>query len=133
MHKSQADYDARRERIFGATKNEKGPARKRDAENDTSGVAPQQGARPTCEHAAGVDIFLTADQAVHGLLNLRSIRDPGRWLKRHGAPVALDTGHEKRFLAADVIRWAAEKFGPDESGRSTLAAIADSLAVTAAE
>jgi hypothetical protein len=89
------------------------------------GATTEPGASLTYETAAGTSFFLSGEQVVHSLLNLKGIRDPDRWLKRHKAPVALDTGHEKRFLAADILRWAAEKFAPEESSRRSLLALAE--------
>ena len=61
---------------------------------------------------AGPHVFLSAEEVVHDLLNMPSIGDPERWLKRHRAPVALNTGRIKRFLAAEILEWAKTKFGP---------------------
>ena len=82
------DYDARSREIFGKEMkiSSNTPARA-DAvsTSGTSSVKKENGARPTCEHAAGAHLFLNAEEVVHGLLNLSSIRDPDRWLKRHKA------------------------------------------------
>jgi hypothetical protein len=84
-------------------------------------------ARPSSTPLAVGTILHTATDVVHGLLNLRQITDPDRWLKRHGAPVALDTGGMKRYLAADILRWAAAKFGTCESSNRAMCSLAETL------
>ena len=75
---------------------------------------------------AGAGPLLTAEEVVHALLALMEIRDPERWLRRHGAPVALCAGHSKRYLAADVLEWAAGKFAPSEQSKQALLNLAAS-------
>lgn len=119
-------YDERARDVFGVHQSIR--SRERSApDNGAGGGIPKNDARPACEPAAGACILLTPEQVVHDLLNLRAIRDPGRWLKRHGAPVAIDTGHEKRFLAGEVLRWAAEKFCPGDASRESLKALGETF------
>lgn len=65
-------------------------------------------------------LLFTAVQVVHDVLALTEIRDAERWLKRHGAPVALDTGHTKRYLLPEILEWAAETFTPQEKSKAAL-------------
>ena len=125
-HKRNEQYAERFEQVFGDKPlrhdaSPDGSARVRTAAGGTA----EEFARPSLDRAAG-GFFLTAEEVVHDLLNLGNIRDPGRWLKRHKAPVALAAGGAKRYLAAHILRWAATRFCPNEQGRSTLLAIAES-------
>ena len=126
MRDTTTKYEERSREVFGTRQSPR--SRERSVpDNGAGGGIPKNDARPVCEPAAGARILLTPEQVVHDLLNLRAIRDPGRWLKRHGAPVAIDTGHEKRFLAAEVLQWAAAKFSPDEASRESLQALGESF------
>lgn len=125
-------YEARADAIFGERRGGKSqPPQVFNPTSGASGVPIDQGVRPQSERVAGAHFLLSADEAVHDLLNLREIRDPERWLKRHRAPVAIDTGHTKRFLAAEILRWAADKFAPADAGRQALRDLADSQFATA--
>lgn len=125
-NRRDAEYDVRCRQVFGS--HAAMPHRKIDNQSEdipatASGAEKYESARPTRDRAAGPGMLLSAEDVVHDLLNLPGITDPGRWLRRHGAPVALDTGHAKRYLAAQVIPWAAEKFASDEASRTALLAL----------
>ena len=122
---SGVSYDARIREVFGKKAMSGNPAQPPRSES-TSGTRTTT-AGPACETAAGASHFLTAEEVVHGLLNMPEICAPDRWLKRHKAPVALDMGHTKRFLAPQILRWAAEKFSPVGEGQKSVLALADSF------
>ena len=119
---SDNSYDARIREVFGKKAISDNPTQ--PPRNESTSGTGTTSARPACEAAAGAFHFLTGEEVVHGLLNMPKICDPDRWLKRHKAPVALDMGHSKRFLAAQILRWAAEKFSPANEGRKSLLTLA---------
>lgn len=94
---SDNSYDARIREVFGKKAISDNPTQ--PPRNESTSGTGTTSARPACEAAAGAFHFLTGEEVVHGLLNMPKICDPDRWLKRHKAPVALDMGHSKRFLA----------------------------------
>jgi hypothetical protein len=124
-----SSYEARYEGLFGKPlKN--AMAQQNEPERNT--IRADRGetadkARPAVRRPVGAGILLTAEEIVHGLFALSTISDPERWLKRHGAPVALDTGHAKRYLLADTLDWAAQLFAPTEQSRATLREIAEAI------
>ena len=132
---SDTNYDTRCTEVFGKSLRSAVPTfRERSVPSKgASGASMTNCASPACERAAGAGLLLSDEEIVHGLLNLPGIRDPGRWLKRHKAPVALNTGRVKRYLAADILRWAAETFVSGETSRKTLVAMADSLQISGNE
>jgi len=127
--KTSETYQERTSRLFGAmdappTLDRTAPNGKRQASAGGEQQIPE--ARPSTPLAVGT-FLLTGTDAVHGILNLPEITDPDRWLKRHGAPVAMNTGGMKRYLASDILRWAATKFGTSESGSRAMCSLADTL------
>jgi hypothetical protein len=126
--KTRADYSERFQQVFGTNPRPAGTTASEDSSqpNATTGGTEEKSARPLPDRSAG-GYLLTAQDVVHGLLNLREITDPDRWLKRHNAPVALAAGGVKRYVAAETLRWAAERFSPNEQGKRALLAIAESL------
>jgi hypothetical protein len=125
-----SDYAAQFERVFGAplARIERIKAAPETKADRCAGEGNEvEDARPTLGIPAGAAFLLTASAVVHEILGLREIRDPGRWLRRHGAPAALDTGHAKRYLAADVLDWASKRFAGDATSKRHLADLASSL------
>jgi hypothetical protein len=121
-------YEARRRQVFDRPdeRNYRTAQAARDTEN-ASGAGTKRDVRPSSGGIAGVRFLLSAEAVVHDLLNLSEIRDPERWLKRHGAPVAMDTRQCKRYLAPDVLRWAAAKFAPTAKSQAALLALAENI------
>src|SRR5215469_14942812 len=93
------EYDERRAALFGGAK------ASRSATVASRTVLPAGDGATTdarsSDHSATGGIFLTGAEVVHGLLRLNDIRDPDRWLRRHGAPVAFHTGSAKRYLPGE--------------------------------
>jgi hypothetical protein len=125
--KRRADYDARAQQIFETNKRTTFKQLAAQEAELVSGAETNGKVRPSCDGVAGDRFLLSAEAVVHGLLNLPVIRDPERWLKRHGAPVALHTGQYRRYLAADILGWAADKFAPTAASRAALLSIAQEL------
>lgn len=128
--KDSKQYADRFQQVFGAGPRLHGESEMSQlpATKTTVDGAAGLSARPLPDRAVG-GFLLTGEQVVHGLLNLRGIRDSDRWLKRHRAPAALTAGGVKRYLGAEVLRWAAAKFAPSEESKDALLAIAKSLEV----
>lgn len=132
--KQNEEYSARFKKIFRKKLEDVVPTQllAGPAPDETSADRGEtaEDARPTLRLPGGAGLLLTAKQIVHDVLALQEIRDPARWLKRHGAPVALDIGHAKRYLASDTLEWAAEQFAPDEKSKEALRHLANALRMT---
>jgi hypothetical protein len=126
--KASIEYSEQFRRVFGTS-----PRATKELQpdeplqlNKTTGGGGDVDARPSLDRSAG-GFLLTGGDVVYGLLNLQGIKDPDRWLKRHRAPVALAAAGVKRYVAEDVLRWAAMKFAPTEEGQRAILAIAETM------